>query len=153
MLSSDVIIRDILTNAKNSGNSLLEPFHITYPTSKLAEESNSIFVACVSSENNIDGFEFNTFTDLVEILIVTKQKDYNKAITIIKTISNEICGLILKNRDKFPNKPVIRNINPMFNMDYILNRGQIMIQVNTEPVDFNITEDEYTICRSLLNEE
>ena len=152
MLSTDEIILQILMDEKKAGNTLLQHFHIQHPSKRVAEESNSIFVACVSSENNLEGYDFNTFKDLVEILIVTKQVDYTKAINIIKTVSKEICRLIIKNQKKFPNKPTIRNINPEFNHDYVLNRGHIMIQCNTEPVSFDITDDEYSICEVILNE-
>lgn len=141
MLSNDNTILNILLNAKKQGNRLLQHFHIAYPNKQLAEENNTILVAVVSSENRLDGFDFEEFTDLVEILIVTKHKDNQKAIKIIKAISYEICRLIMVHKDQFPNKPVIRNINPYFDTDLILNRGQIMIQVVTEPVDFNITPE------------
>jgi len=152
MLNLDNIILNILTNEKNNGNNLLKHFHIQHPSKRVAEESNSIFVACVSSENNIDGFDFSSFRDLVEILIVTKQEDYSKAITIIKTVSYEICKLIMSNRDKFPNKPIIRNVNPEFNNDFVLNRGHILVECNTEPVTFDLTDDEYNICNVYLKE-
>ena len=151
MLETDNIILNLLLEEKTNGNQLLKHFHIQYPNKRVAEESNSIFVASVSSENNIDGFTFSTFRDLVEILIVTKQKDYSKAIHIIKTISKEICRIIMTNTQEFPNKPIIRNINPEFNRDFVLTRGHIMVQVNTEPVDFELTDDEYNICNLYLD--
>ena len=150
MLELDNIILEILTTEKNKGNTLLKHFLIQHPSKRIAEESNSIFVACVSTENNIDGFDFSSFRDLVEILIVTKQQDYNKAIRIIKTVSTEICRLIMQNTDKFPNKPIIRNINPEFNMDFVLTRGHIMVECNTDPVTFDIDDDEYNICELIL---
>ena len=69
---------------------------------------------------------------------------------IIKTVSYEICRLIMINRRKFPNKPVIRNINPELNMDFILTRGHIMVQCKTEPINFDISDDEYNICDLIL---
>ena len=154
MLSTDTTILEILNDAKKDGNQLLAPFIIQHPSKRVAEESNSIFVAVVSSENNLDGFDFNTFTDLVEILIVTKQQDYQLAIQIIKTISYEICRLIMENQHLFPNKPVIRNINPEFNMDFVLTRGHIMVQVHTEPVDYSLKEEDYRkVCEILLDDD
>ena len=153
MLNLDDIILQILQTEKQNGNTLLKHFHIQHPSKRIAEESNSIFVATVSSENNLDGFDFSSFTDLVEILIVTKQKDYHKAITIIKTVSYEICRVIMENRELFPNKPVIRNVNPEFNNDFILNRGHIMVQCNTEPETFDITDELYNICNVYLEED
>ena len=153
MLNIDETILQILQMEKKSGNQLLKHFHIQHPSKKVMEESNSIFVATVSSENNRDGFDFSSFRDLVEILIVTKQKDYYKAITIIKTVSYEICKVIMENRSKFPNRPIIRNINPEFNKDFILTRGHIMIECNTEPETFEITDNLYNICNIYLNEE
>lgn len=153
MLSTDTTILEILLKAKNEGNRLLQHFHISYPNKQLAEENNTILIAVVSSENNLNGYEFEQFKDLAEILIVTKQKDNEKAIRIIKTISYEICKLIMSNIDKFPNKPVIRNINPYFDVDLILSRGQIMVQCNTEPEDFEITEDEIDHVCNLIIED
>lgn len=151
MLSTDSIILDILETAKLDGDSLLEDFHISYPSNQIAEESNSIFVACVSSESNLSGYDFESFTDLVEILIVTKQEDYEDAIFVIKTITKRICNLLMEERSKFPNKPVIRNINPEFNRDFVLTRGHIMVEVKTEPVDFDLTDEEIDICGVILN--
>lgn len=152
MLNLDTIILNLLQTEKQNGNTLLKHFHIQYPNKRVAEQSNSIFVATVSSENNLDGFDFSSFRDLVEILIVTKQKDYSKAITIIKTVSYEICRIIMANTEMFPNKPVIRNVNPEFNNDFILNRGHIMVQCTTEPITFEITDEMYNICNVYLND-
>lgn len=152
MLNLDNIILNLLQTEKNNGNQLLKHFHIQHPSKRVMEESNNIFVATVSSENNLDGFDFSSFTDLVEILIVTKQKDYSKAITIIKTVSYEICKIIMENTNQFPNKPVIRNVNPEFNNDFILNRGHIMVQCNTEPETFEITDEMYNICDIYLED-
>lgn len=152
MLSTDETILNILQTEKKNGNKLLQHFLIQHPSKRVAEESNSIFVACVSSENREDGFEFSSFQDLVEILIVTKQKDYRKAITIVKTVCYEICKVIMQNRKEFPNKPVIKNVNPEFNRDYILTRGHILVQVNTNPVTFEITDEMYNICDIYLED-
>lgn len=152
MLSTDNTILNILNEAKINGNRLLEKFKISYPDKRLAQENNCILVAVVSAENNLNGFEFEQFKDLVEILVVTKQKENEKAIKIIKTVSYEICRLIIENKDKFPNKPVIRNINPYFDVNMILSRGQIMVQVNTEPVDFGISDDTIDHICELISE-
>lgn len=153
MLASDCIILDILTKSKNEGNKLLKHFKIGYPTKELAQENNTILVACVSSENQLSGFDFEEFRDLVEILIVTKQEDNIKASKIIKTVSYEICRLIMKNMELFPNKPIIRNINPFFDVDMTLTRGQVMVNVNTEPVDFDLSEDIINEVCNLISED
>lgn len=153
MLSSDTQIIEILQKSKNEGNSLLKHFKIGYPTRELAQENNTILVACVSSENQLDGFDFDQFRDLVEILIITKQKDNHKAIKIIKTLSYEICKLIMSNSDLFPNKPIIRNINPFFDVNMVLTRGQVMVNVNTEPVDYDINPETYEDVELLLDED
>ena len=59
----------------------------------------------------------------------------------------------MKYRERFPNKPVVRNINPVFNVDYVLNRGQIMVQVVTEPFEFEeLSEEEIDICCIYIDE-
>lgn len=153
MLSTDTQIIEILQKSKNEGNNLLKHFKIGYPTRELAQENNTILVACVSSENQLDGFDFDQFRDLVEILIITKQKDNHKAIKIIKTVSYEICKLIMSNSDLFPNKPIIRNINPFFDVNMVLTRGQVMVNVNTEPVDYDISPETYKNVELLLDED
>lgn len=153
MFDTDEIILKILQEEKRKGNVLLKHFHIQHPSKRVAEESNSIFIATVSSENLLDGFDFSSFRDLVEILIITKQKDYLKAKTIIKTVSYEICKVIMDNRDLFTNRPVIRNVNPEFNMDFVLTRGHIMVEVNTEPETFELTDEMYNICELYLNDD
>ena len=151
LLKTDNIILDILLEAQSNGNTLLKPFHIQHPSKRIMEESNSIFVACVSSENLDDGYDFSTFKDLVEILIVTKQLDYSEAIELIKGITIEICRLLMINQDRFPNKPTIRSINPEFNRDYVLTRGHIMVQVKTSPTDFSLSEEDYNVCSVILD--
>lgn len=152
MLSSDNIILDILNTAKYDGNKLLQYFHISYPDKKLAQENNCIFIACVSTENQLEGFDFEQFRDLVEILVVTKQENNKDAIEIIKAVSYEICRLIMEHADQFPNKPVIRNINPFFDNNLTVTRGQIMVNVNTEPVDYELSSDYIeNVCRILIN--
>ena len=153
MLSTDTQIIEILQKSKNEGNNLLKHFKIGYPTRELAQENNTILVACVSSENQLDGFDFDQFRDLVEILIITKQKDNHKAKKIIKTVSYEICKLIMINSDLFPNKPIIRNINPFFDVNMVLTRGQVMVNVNTEPVDYDISPETYEDVELLLDED
>lgn len=153
MLNSDEIILDILNTAKTNGNELLKYFHISYPDKRLAQENNCIMVAVVSSENQLNGLDFEQFRDLVEILITTKQEDNRDAIQIIKTVSYEICKLIMESRNKFPNKPVIRNVNPYFDVDLTLSRGQIMVNVNTEPVDWELSYDKFNnVCEILLKD-
>ena len=58
----------------------------------------------------------------------------------------------MSNLDKFPNKPVIRNINPEFNLDFVFTRGHIMVEVKTEPIDFDVTDSEYNICNVILKD-
>ena len=65
MLASDCIILDILTKSKNEGNKLLKHFKIGYPTKELAQENNTILVAVVSSENQLNGFDFEFSTKAV----------------------------------------------------------------------------------------
>lgn len=154
MLSTDNIILEILSNAKNAGNKLLKHFKISYPTQELAQENNCIMVAVVSSENQLNGFDFEEFSDLVEILIITKQEDNFKASKIIKTVSYEICKLIMNNEELFPNKPVIRSLNPFFDVDMTLTRGQVMVNVNTEPVDFELSDDVIEdVCNLLVADD
>lgn len=157
ILNSDEIILNILNNAKIADNDLLKYFHISYPDKRLAQENNCIFVAVVSSENKLNGVAFEQFRDLVEILVTTKQEDNRDAIKIIKGVSYEICRLIMEHASEFPNKPIIRNINPYFDIDLTLSRGQIMVNVNTEPVDWDIdTETFNNVCDILvknINEE
>lgn len=153
MLSADNVILNILNTAKNNGNQLLQHFHISYPDKRLAQENNCIFVAVVSSENQLEGFKFEQFRDLVEILVVTKQENNREAIQVIKTVSYEICRLLMDNIDEFPTKPVIRNINPYFDVNLTLTRGQIMVNVNTEPVTWELTDETVdNVCNILVKE-
>ena len=153
MLSTDNTILNILNQAKKEDNPLLKHFKIGYPTKQLAQENNTILVAAVSSENQLNGFDFDEFRDLVEILIVTKLQDNITASKIIKTVAYEISRLILKNEDLFPNKPIIRSINPFFEVDMTLTRGQEMVNVNTEPVDFDLSEDIILEVANLISED
>ncbi|MBQ3407973.1 MAG: hypothetical protein IJH12_02060 [Clostridia bacterium] len=150
MLQSDEIILRILLKAKSEGNSILQHFKIGFPSKQVVQESNSIFIGAVDSESNIEGFEFSSFTDLVEVLIVTKNRDYLESIKIIKIVSKEITKLIYENVDLFDNKPIIRNLTPEYNRDFVLTRGHLRVQVKSQPESLVPTEDEYTLCNILL---
>lgn len=150
MLQSDEIILKILLKAQNDGNQLLNHFKIGYPSKQVVQESNSIFVGAVDSESNIEGFDFSSFTDLVEVLIVTKNRNYTEALKIIKTVAKEITKLIYENNDLFDNKPIIRNITPEYNRDFVLTRGHLRIQVKSEPESLVPSEEDYYLCNLLL---
>ena len=150
MLHSDEIILQILLKAKNDGNQLLQHFKIGYPSKKVVQESNNIFVGAVDSESNIEGYEFSSYTDLVEVLIVTKNRNYTESIKIIKIVAKEIAKLIYENLDLFDNKPIIRNLTPEYSKDFVLTRGHMRIQVKTEPESLVPSEEEYYLCNILL---
>ena len=154
VLSTDEIIYNILTDAKeNEDNPMLEYFQIRYPSEYSLKESNAIFVGVVDSETYQEGNDFSTYKDLVEILIVTKKRDYLEAMTIIKTMSRYIVSLLKRKKHLFPNKPVIRNITPEYNHNFVVTRGHIMVQVVTQPEVDEIEEDEYEcVCKLLLKD-
>ena len=153
MLSTDEIIVNILLDAKKEGNRLLQYFKIGYASNQIAEESNSIFVASVDSEANEIGYDFQSFIDKVEILIVTKSKEYQQAINVIKTASREVVTLINQNQGLFASKPIIERITPEYNKDFVLTRGHIMVRVKTEPETFDVTEEEYDcVCQVLIDD-
>ena len=153
LLRTDEIIYNILKTAKDDGAKILEPYIIRYPSDVVMKESNAIYVATVDSESVNEGYDFSQYNDLVEILIVTKQRDYQKAIRVIKGTSRYIVGLLKENKDKFPNRPVIRNITPEYNRNFVLTRGHIMVQVRTNPIDDTVSEEEQlAICNILLGD-
>ncbi len=150
MLQADEIILNILLKAKSEGNQLLKYFKIGYPSKQVVQESNSIFIGAVDTESSVEGFEFSSFTDLVEVLIVTKNRNYSESMKIIKTISKEITRLIYENLDLFDNKPIVRNLTPEYNRDFVLTRGHMRIQVKSKPESLVPSDDEYTLCNILL---
>lgn len=153
MLATDETILNILLDAKKKeGNELLQYFKINFPSNRVAEESNSIFIASVDSEVNTIGYDSQSFVDKVEVLVITKNREYNTAIKIIKTVSREIIKLVLENSDKFPNKPIVERVTPEYNMDFVLTRGHIMFRVNTEMDNFNATDETTTICQILKDD-
>ena len=152
MLSTDETILNILIDAKTEGNELLQYFKINYPSEKVSEESNSIFIASVDSESHTLAMDSQAFVDRVEVLIVTKNRDYQKAIDIIKTVSKEVISLVMKNSHLFPNKPVVERVTPEYSNDFVLTRGHIMFRVNTEIDDFDITEEKLRICQILTED-
>ena len=150
MLHSDEIILQILLTAKNGGNALLKHFKIGYPSKQVVQESNNIFVGAVDSESNIEGYEFSSYTDLVEVLIVTKNRNYAESVKIIKIVAKEIAKLIYENIDLFDNKPIIRNLTPEYNKDFVLTRGHMRIQVKSKPETLVPSDEEYYLCNILL---
>lgn len=152
MLCTDEIILNILLDAKNEGNDLLQHFKINYPSNRVAEESNSIFIASVDAEGHTVAMDSQSFVDKVEVLIVTKNQDYQKAIRIIKTVSREVIRLVMEHKDLFPVKPVVERVTPEYNKDFVLTRGHIMFQVKTEMDDFSRDDELLTICQILTED-
>lgn len=151
MLSSDEKIFNLIVKNKKDGNELLQHFNISYPSKRIAKESNSIYVASVSSEPNQEMLDSTEYRDLVEILVVTKIEDYKRAIKVIKTVIREIIR-ILKQSDEFDVTPIIRNIAPEYNPNFVLNKGHIMVEVLTE-IDDNISQETYDkVCKILVND-
>lgn len=151
MLSSDEKIFNLIVKKKKDGNELLQHFNISYPSKKIAEESNSIYIASVSAEPNQELLDSTEYRDLVEILVVTKIKDYKRAIKVIKTVIREITR-ILKQSDEFDVKPIVRNIAPEYNPNFILNKGHIMVEVLTE-IDDDIPQETYDkVCKILMED-
>lgn len=149
MLSADEKIYNILTTAQQD-NTLLEKFHIEYPSRKIAEESNSIFIAAVSSEPENELFEATEYRDLVEILVITKIRDYRDAVTVIKTVIREIIRILKQSEDIFPVTPITRNISAEYNPDYVLNKGHIFVEALTE-IEDNIPDETYEkVCNILV---
>ena len=152
MLNTDETILDILLNAQTDGNELLHYFKINYPSKKVSEESNTIFVASVDSEAHTVAMDSQAFVDRVEVLIVTKNRDYQKAINIIKTVSREVISLVMQNSNLFPNKPIVERVTPEYSNDFVLTRGHIMFRVNTGMDDFDATEEKLRICQILKDD-
>ena len=142
MLQTDEKILKILLHEKNDEeNKVLKHFKINYPNNNVAQNSNNIFVACVSYEESDRNFDTVEGKDLVEILIVTKKVD-NKAIRqidysdvkfIIKTVMKEIQRILLlpKYRPLLNAVPVFRNISPEYNSNYNLHRGHMLLELKT----------------------
>lgn len=151
MLSSDEIIYNYLLQEKENGNQLLQYFHISYPSKNIARESNSIYVACVSSEPESETLEGTEYRDLIEILVVTKIRDYKRAVTVIKTIISEIIRLIKECPD-FVTRPVIRNISPEYNQDFVLTKGHIMVECLSGVEDYNEPELIGNVCKILIED-
>lgn len=153
MLSTDTEILNILLKAKKEGNPLLELFEIKYPDKTINMDTNSIHVACLSTENNEKGLDYQTFTDLVEVIITTKQLEYHNAVRVIKTVSNEIINLC-KQDAHLGNRLTVRSISPIHDSDtYLLKKGHILFQFITEPVTWDNNSDElYKVCEILIND-
>ena len=152
MLATDEIILNILLDAKSEGNDLLKYFKINYPSNRVAEESNSIFIASVDAESNNIAFDSQSFIDRVEVLIVTKNREYQKAIRIIKSVSREVIRLVMLNQNEFANKPIVERVTPEYNKDFVLTRGHIMFRVNTGLDNFDIDEETRNVCQILTED-
>jgi len=155
MLSTDTKILNALLESQKQGHELFKYYHINYPDKKLDDEINAIHVACVSAENNQALMDTSqSFTDLVEIIISTKKLSYEKAIQVIKTVTNEIIK-VLKNDAYLSQRLVVRNINPVYEKgNYLVKKGHVRLQFKTAPV--NWVEHEETIekvCKLIIKDD
>lgn len=151
MLSSDEKIFNLIVKKKKDGDELLQHFNISYPSKRIATESNSIYVASVSSEPNQEVFDGTEYRDLVEILVVTKIKDYKRAIKVIKTVISKLIKIIKESED-FDVRPIVRNIAPEYNPNFVLNKGHIMVECITE-IEPDISDETIEkVCDIILEE-
>ena len=165
MLSSDEKIVDILLYEKyENNNKLLQYFHIGYPSNKIAQTSNSIYVACVDYESKEQVLGADKGRDLVDILITTKKKDnphnserqnYSESKTIIKTVMHEIRKLLRTDyaTNKLGGTITVRNMTPEYTPNtYVLNRGHMLLQMDVIQ-DFGVYEDEVDcVCELLVGD-
>lgn len=152
MLETDTIILNTLLEAQED-NQLLKMFKITYPDKGLADEINKIEVSCVSAENNITGFDHESFTDMVEILISTKKLEYKKGIRVIKTVAKEI-RKVLRANPYLNQRLVNRSISPLYEKGTLqIKKGHMIFQFKTEPEKDENTDDEIDKICSILIED
>jgi len=154
MLSTDTRILNALLESQKQGHELFKHYHINYPDKKLDDEINAIHVACVSAENNQALMDTSqSFTDLVEIIISTKKLSYEKAIQVIKTVTNEIIR-VLKNDEFLSQRLVVRNINPVYEKgNYLVKKGHIRLQFKTPAVKWVENKDEFEkVCKIIIKD-
>ena len=95
-------------------------------------------------------FQVTEYRDLVEILVITKIRDYRGAVTVIKTVIREIIRILKQSEDIFPVTPITRNISAEYNPDYVLNKGHIFVEALTE-IEDNIPDETYEkVCNILV---
>lgn len=165
MLQSDEKIVDILLKEKKEGNKLLQHFKISYPSDKVAEQSNTIFVGVADYQVTKEGFDFDEGTDLIDILVVTKKKDniknkkinknvYSESKFIIKMVLREIRKILYKseNVQYLGSKPSIKNMTPEYNPNYVLNRGHMLVQIKVIDDNEDIEDEIDCVCKILMGE-
>ncbi len=152
MLESDEIIYNYLIEKKESGNELLQHFHIKYPDKNIAMESNSIFVGAISSESETETNAGTEYRDLVEILVTTKIKDHDRAVKVIKTTIREVIKVI-KECPYFTQRPRVRNISADYDSrNYLLNRGHIMVECLSGVEEYDTPDDVENVCKILIED-
>lgn len=153
MLSTDLDIRDELIENQKT-DKLLKLFEIRLPDKQLAEESNSIYIASVDAEDHNSGLDFLQFRDMVEILIITKNLDYEDAVEVIRTVARRIIH-VLRNSKKFNNRLVFRNLTLEYSPGSMeLKRGHMLIQKVCDPEPDELTEAEYKkVCKIIMEDD
>ena len=166
MLQTDEKIVSILLKEKvEKNNPLLKHFKISYPNSNIAQESNTIFVGIADYEMGDNGFDFDSGTDLVDILVVTKKRPnkynkktdkeiYDESKHIIKMVLLEIRRILQldENVEILGNMPRFRNITPEYNRNYVINRGHMMLQLKVIDEIGDYSEQFKNVCNILLDE-
>lgn len=166
MLQTDEKIVEILMKEKHENkNPLLQHFKISYPNPNIAQESNTIFVGIADYESGDNGFDFDSGTDLVDILVVTKKRPnkynkktdktiYDESKHIIKIVLLEIRRLLQldENVEILGNMPRFRNITPEYSKNYVINRGHMMLQLKVIDEITDYSEDFERVCNILLED-
>lgn len=147
MLSSDVNIYNILQKAKNNKDELISEFSLEFPSEKMAEDSNTIFVGLMDSKPYKRTHQSQDYLEMVDIIVVTKINDYVTASRVLKTVIIHILSLLRDNKELglFD----IVEIRPNYTEFGVLRNMHLIISVHSDEIFQNETEEIYNICKIL----
>lgn len=127
-MTSDFLIFNIL---KNSDDEFIQGCNIKYiDRSVPAEEDNTIYVANVDCESELETFAESTYTALVNIYVKTKNTDYIEGSRLLRTIVKHIKYVLKQDNECRSRNIVFRNIKYEYGSGYTLKGLHLLVQLS-----------------------
>lgn len=147
MLSSDVEVYNILQKAKNNNDTLISNFSLEFPSEKMAQDSNTIFIGLMDSKPYNRTHQSQDYLEMVDIIVTTKKNDYIQASRILKTTIIHILKIIRE--DKSLGLFDIVEIRPNYTEFGVLRNMHLIISIHTDEIFEQDSDELYKICNIL----
>lgn len=141
MFDIDYKILSFLLAKQNEGDAILEQFNIRFPSKRISQDSNSIFIGLAESTATDRTHESQYYNNLVDIIITTKNKEYVKASKIFRAVSKRVISLLRQSKEFSDSFNVVSFIPKYDEATLVLKQADLLLSFESLE-EFNITDEE-----------